>query len=86
MTAAGDGYAMSDDDCHAAVRDLQTFLDGECAESLERVITAHLRECAPCVHRADFERELRVVLATRCRDAAPAHLVERVIVTLTQRG
>jgi anti-sigma factor (TIGR02949 family) len=77
---------MPDDDCHAALRDLQTFLDGECGTAIANAITVHLRECAGCVHRADFERELRVIVATKCRDAAPAHLVERVVVSLTQHG
>jgi len=51
------------DDCHAALSDLQVFLDGECGAALERAIIAHLDRCAPCVHRADFERELRAIVA-----------------------
>jgi mycothiol system anti-sigma-R factor len=86
MSRPGDTNAMQDDDCHAPLRDLQTYLDGECGAALARVISAHLDDCKPCVQRANFERELRVVIAQSCHEQAPAHLVERVIVHLTQRG
>lgn len=71
-----------DDECHAALSDLQVFLDGECGAALERAILTHLKRCSPCVHRADFERELRVIIATKCKDAAPSGLLERVLVRL----
>jgi anti-sigma factor (TIGR02949 family) len=71
------------EDCHAAATELQTFLDGECGAALERAIIAHLDRCPGCVHRADFERELRVVIATKCRDVAPSGLLERVMIRLT---
>jgi mycothiol system anti-sigma-R factor len=70
------------EDCHAAVSELQRFLDGECGAALERAILAHLDHCDPCVHRAEFERELRVVIATKCRDVAPSGLLERVMIRL----
>ncbi len=73
---------MMEDDCHAALTDLQVFLDGECGAALERAILAHLHNCAPCVHRADFERELRVIVATKCKDVAPSGLLDRVLVQL----
>jgi mycothiol system anti-sigma-R factor len=70
------------EDCHAALADLQVYLDGECGAALERAILAHLERCEPCVHRADFERELRVIVATKCRDVAPSGLLDRVLVRL----
>lgn len=70
------------EDCHAALTDLQVYLDGECGAALERAIVAHLQHCEPCVHRADFERELRVIVATKCRDVAPSGLLDRVLVRL----
>lgn len=70
------------EDCHAAVSDLQVFLDGECGAALERAILDHLDRCTGCERRADFERELRIVVATKCKDVAPSGLLERVIVAL----
>jgi mycothiol system anti-sigma-R factor len=70
------------DECHAASSELQTFLDGECGAALERAIVAHLERCEGCEHRADFERELRVVIATKCRDVAPSGLLERIKIRL----
>lgn len=70
------------ENCHAAVSDLHVFLDGECGSALERAILDHLERCTGCERRADFERELRVVVATKCKDVAPSGLLERVIVAL----
>lgn len=70
------------ENCHAAVSDLQVFLDGECGAALERAILAHLDSCSGCERRADFERELRVVVATKCKDVAPSGLLERIMIAL----
>jgi anti-sigma factor (TIGR02949 family) len=67
------------DECREVLHNLQTFLDGECPESLERALRIHLRLCPPCIDRADFERELRVIIASRCRDAAPSGLLDRIV-------
>lgn len=68
-----------DDHCRQALRELQTYVDGECGRSLEVVITRHLEDCSPCLERVDFEREVRAILARRCKDAAPSGLVDRVL-------
>ena len=68
-----------DDACRAALARLHRYLDGECEVSIEATIRRHLDECPPCVDRAEFERELRAVIARTCRASAPDGLVERVI-------
>jgi anti-sigma factor (TIGR02949 family) len=68
-----------DEGCREVLDNLQVFLDGECPTSLERALRLHLRNCAPCIDRADFELELRVLIASRCRDDAPEGLFERVV-------
>ncbi|HWB72569.1 MAG TPA: mycothiol system anti-sigma-R factor [Egibacteraceae bacterium] len=74
---------MDDDcDCRRVLDELQRYLDGECPETLERTVRAHLHDCPPCLDRAGFERSLRAIVARRCRDAAPAGMVERVIARL----
>lgn len=68
-----------DDDCRAALDRLHLYLDGECDASLETTIRHHLSDCSPCLDRVEFERELRVIVARKCRDAAPDGLLDRVI-------
>jgi anti-sigma factor (TIGR02949 family) len=70
------------DDCRDVVRRLHEYLDGECGEDLEATIRAHLADCPPCWDRADFEMEVRRVVASQCREKAPAALVQRVLAEL----
>jgi mycothiol system anti-sigma-R factor len=70
------------DECREALQRLQTYLDGECEASLEVAIRRHLDDCPPCLGRADFERELRAIIARRCKDVAPQGLIDRVIASL----
>lgn len=71
--------------CRDVLRELDVFLDGECTGDLEEVIRRHLGECPPCVDRADFQRELRALIASKCKDAAPSGLLDRVIDTIANR-
>ena len=66
-------------DCDAALDRLELFLDDECPPDLEEVVRAHIADCPPCFDRADFESRLRGIVAQRCKDAAPAGLMDRVI-------
>ena len=66
------------DDCDRVVHELETYLDGECATDLEAVVRRHLEDCPPCLDRVHFERELRVIVATKCRDLAPPGLADRI--------
>jgi mycothiol system anti-sigma-R factor len=68
-----------DEHCRQILDDLETFLDGEChVGGLEEAIRLHLAGCQPCLERADFQRALRTLIATRCKDVAPSGLLERV--------
>jgi mycothiol system anti-sigma-R factor len=71
-----------DDECRRVLDELEVFLDGECADNLERVVSAHFAGCPPCLQRADFQRELRVLVATKCRDVAPSGLLDRILAGL----
>lgn len=68
--------------CEEAVRQLYHYLDGELTEERRLEIAVHLDECSPCAGAAGFEAELRVVIASRCRDRVPESLVERVAAAL----
>jgi mycothiol system anti-sigma-R factor len=70
--------------CREVLEELDVFLDGECGQSLEEAVRRHLGECSPCLQRADFQRDLRVLIASKCKDAAPSGLLDRIVEALKQ--
>jgi anti-sigma factor (TIGR02949 family) len=87
MTGANEPSAADrEHDCTAALKHLHIFLDGECGASIEQVIIRHLHACLPCEQRTDFERELRIIIAAKCKDVAPSGLLERILSRLHHRG
>src|ERR1700744_6149827 len=65
-------------DCEEAVHELYHYLDGELTEERREEIRIHLDWCGPCNGAADFEAELRKVIANRCKDRVPDSLIRRV--------
>lgn len=74
------------DPCQEAVATLYSFLDGELTDDRRQLIRHHLEECGPCLHKYDFEAELKVVIARRCRDEVPDALRKRVAAALDAEG
>jgi mycothiol system anti-sigma-R factor len=70
--------------CQDAVHQLYDFLDGELTEARRAEIAWHLDRCRPCAKAAEFEQELRQVIAHRCRDRVPDALMERIAKALDQ--
>ena len=66
------------DDCGDSITRLYHFLDGELTEERRAAISRHLDECGPCLSAFDFEAELRIVIAHKCREQVPDHLRVRV--------
>ena len=64
--------------CEEAVHELYTYLDGELTEVRREEIRIHLDYCGPCGGAAEFEAELRKVIANRCKDRVPESLIRRV--------
>ena len=64
--------------CEEAVHELYTYLDGELTEERREEIRVHLDYCGPCGGAAEFEAELRKVIANRCKDRVPEGLIRRV--------
>lgn len=71
--------------CDEVLEELDVFLDNECGEDLAASVRKHLGHCPPCMDRADFERALRDLIASKCRDAAPSGLVDRIIDSLKSK-
>ena len=65
-------------DCQEAIHTLYHFLDGELTEYRRIEIQTHLEGCMPCLEAFDFEAELRIVIARKCRDEVPDSLRERI--------
>jgi mycothiol system anti-sigma-R factor len=69
------GSAMN---CDEAVHQLYHFLDGELTEERRMEISVHLTYCGPCGGAAEFEAELRMVIANHCKDHVPESLIRRI--------
>ena len=87
-TDVSDGMGTGDGgvDCDEAIRQLYHFLDGELTDERRQVIAVHLDECGWCGEAAGFEAELRVVIASRCRDRVPDALRARVAAALNEEA
>ena len=73
-------------DCVEAVHELYHYLDGELTEVRREEIRVHLDWCGPCGGAADFEAELRRVIANRCQDRVPQSLMDRIAAAIEEEG
>ena len=71
-------------DCIESVHLLYHYLDGELTQERRVLIRQHLDDCPPCGQAFDFEAELRVVIAQKCRDQISPEHVDRVRKALGQ--
>lgn len=65
-------------ECSEAVEVLYHYLDGQLTEERRVLIKRHLDDCPPCLDAFDFEAELRIVIAHKCRERVPDDLRLRV--------
>jgi len=65
-------------DCREAIHTIYQFLDGELTPELREQIRRHLDDCSPCLEAYDFEAELRMVIARKCRESVPETLRLRI--------
>ncbi len=72
--------------CAEAVHELYRYLDGELTEERRHEIRIHLNWCGPCCGAAEFEAELRRVIANRCKDRVPESLIQRVARALDEES
>lgn len=66
------------DNCREVLATLYLYLDGEISGLSCVEIETHIERCVPCAKRLGFERELKTMLALRCRGRAPAELLDRI--------
>ncbi|MCA1693046.1 MAG: mycothiol system anti-sigma-R factor [Actinobacteria bacterium] len=65
-------------ECSEAVEMLYHYIDGQLTQKRRTLIQRHLDDCPPCLDAFDFEAELRMVVAQKCRDRVPEQLRLRV--------
>ena len=73
-------------DCEEAVHVLYHYLDGELTEERREEIRIHLDWCGPCGGAAEFEAELRRVIANRCKDRVPEALMDRIAAAIDEES
>jgi mycothiol system anti-sigma-R factor len=65
-------------DCSEVLAEVWLFLDHECDTSRRKLLERHLDECQPCLAEYGLDEKLKKLLATKCAEAAPAGLKERL--------
>ena len=70
---------MGDCNCEEALHEIQRFLDGELDPQDRADIQRHLSDCNPCMNRAEFRRNLKAMISSKCvEDAVPHDLLEKI--------
>jgi mycothiol system anti-sigma-R factor len=72
--------------CDEAVHQLYHYLDGELTDERRVQIAEHLNFCGPCGGAVEFEAELRVVIANRCKDHVPESLMQRIAAAIDEES
>jgi mycothiol system anti-sigma-R factor len=70
--------------CQEALEELYVFLDGELTVEKREHIRVHLDDCNPCLEHYDFEAELRLVIAAKCKEPVPQDLKDKILRALEQ--
>ena len=78
MVDGSKGQGPDDRDCLEVVHRIYHFLDDELTDATRVEFRRHLDECLACLEAFEFEAELRVVIATSCREEVPRSLRERI--------
>ena len=53
-------------DCEQALHEIERYLDGELEGSSISDLEVHLEDCSPCSDRAEFQRRLKHMIASKC--------------------
>ena len=72
------------DKCDETIAELYTYLDGELTEEIRARISFHLEDCPPCGQIAEFEVELKRVIASKCVDRVPDELRAQILKACTE--
>ena len=67
------------DDCDKLLHELDHLLHGELPADRSAQLRAHLDECPPCLESADFQAQLKAIIAKRCTEQVPDGFRERIL-------
>ena len=67
------------EECDRLLEKLDHYLHGELDQQQAHHLQAHLEECPPCLEGADFQAQLKALVAKRCGETVPDGLQERVL-------
>ena len=67
------------DECDKLLDDLDHYLHGELPADQSAALHAHLEDCPPCFESADFQAQLKAIVAKKCGEQVPEGLRERVL-------
>jgi mycothiol system anti-sigma-R factor len=81
---AGDEGPVPGPECQEALDTLYHFLDGELTYLRRQQIQDHLDRCSSCLEAFDFEAELKIVVAKRCKESVPDELRTRIAAALVE--
>jgi anti-sigma factor (TIGR02949 family) len=70
-------------ECDDLLHELADFLHGEVTPEKRQQLQDHLDECPPCLETADFQAQLRALVAKRCCEEVPDALKSKVIAMLS---
>ncbi len=74
---------MPGDECDDLLHELADLLHGDVSPEKKAKLRAHLDDCPPCFETADFQAQLRQLVAKRCCEEVPDELKARVVAMLS---
>jgi mycothiol system anti-sigma-R factor len=73
-------------DCKRVTETVFLFFDNEMAEEERAPFEQHVNGCPDCARRFHYTRKLLLIVRQRCaRCQAPAHLYQRILISLPHR-
>ena len=67
------------DDCDKLLHELGHYLHGELPDDRADALRSHLDDCPPCFESADFQAQLKSLIAKRCGEQVPEGLRQRIL-------
>jgi anti-sigma factor (TIGR02949 family) len=70
---------MMGDDCDRLLHELDHYLHGELPPERAATLHDHLADCPPCLESADFQAQLKALVAKRCHEQVPDEFRTRLL-------
>ena len=67
------------DECNDLLHELGHYLHGELPPDRAHALKAHLADCPPCFESADFQAQLKEIVAKKCGEEVPDGLRSKVL-------